>query len=66
MIYALALLGAATLAVLMWKAFGPSTDSFGPGSPQGATRSKPIAPDDDPDFLRSIDQQRDQRPDEGE
>lgn len=41
MIYLLALIGAVTLAVLLWKAFGPGT--------RATTRV--LGPDDDPEFL---------------
>ncbi|KAA5833335.1 hypothetical protein ABT337_19885 [Saccharopolyspora hirsuta] len=54
MIYVLAAIGALTIAVLMWKAFGPV--ATGPDRPR--SRQAPIAPDDDPDFLRRLDEQR--------
>ncbi|GAA4859146.1 hypothetical protein [Saccharopolyspora cebuensis] len=58
MIYVLAAIGALTVAVLMWKAFGPEMGFRRRGQ-------APIAPDDDPDFLRRIDEeQRRQRHDE--
>lgn len=50
MIYVLALVGAATIAVLMWKAFGPER-------PLAAGRPT-VAPDDDPDFLRGLGRDR--------
>lgn len=43
MIYLLAAVGLATVAVLFWKAFGPD---FRP-----ANERRVIGPDDDPDFL---------------
>ena len=43
MIYLLALIGLITLAVLLWKGFGPQTRSVSKGSVVG--------PDDDPEFL---------------
>ncbi|MGH3907209.1 MAG: hypothetical protein ACRDTE_23985 [Pseudonocardiaceae bacterium] len=52
--YLLAAIGAATVAVLLWKAFGPQT----PGA-----RRPALAPDDDPDFLRRLNRRR-QEPDE--
>lgn len=53
MIYILAAIGAITVAVLMWRAFGPE------GTTTGASSTRPVAPDDDPDFLRRLgDQQR--------
>ncbi|MGH3910508.1 MAG: hypothetical protein ACRDRM_06715 [Pseudonocardiaceae bacterium] len=52
--YLLAAIGAATVAVLLWKAFGPQS----PGA-----RRPALAPDDDPDFLRGLNRRR-QEPDE--
>ncbi len=46
MIYLLALIGLVTLAVLLWKAFGPDLQK-----PDGRV----IGPDDDPDFLWQVD-----------
>lgn len=45
MIYLLALIGLVTLAVLLWKGFGPQP------SPRGRVRG----PDDDPEFLWQVD-----------
>ncbi|KEI45292.1 hypothetical protein [Saccharopolyspora rectivirgula] len=60
MIYVLAAIGAVTLAVLMWRAFGPDTTAF-----EQRSNRRPVAPDDDPEFLRRIsEQQRKQRPGE--
>jgi hypothetical protein len=47
MIYLLALVGALTIAVLLWRAFGPERVGV-------TSRSAPLAPDDDPDFLRKL------------
>lgn len=47
MIYLLALIGLVTLGVLLWRAFGPDTDT------QPVRRT--MGPDDDPEFLRRID-----------
>ncbi|NGP07052.1 hypothetical protein G6038_16500 [Rhodococcus sp. 14C212] len=47
-LYLLAIVGALTIAVLLWKAFGPDL------------RSRPtrvIGPDDDPDFLWKVDRE---------
>lgn len=57
--YLLAVIGVATVVVLLWKAFGP----------QHLTDTRPVrAPDDDPEFLRGLNQrplnQRNQEPDE--
>ncbi|KAF0959504.1 hypothetical protein CJ179_19675 [Rhodococcus sp. ACS1] len=49
MIYLLALIGLVTVAVLMWKAFGPNT------RPVLSTRVQ--GPDDDPDFLWKVDRE---------
>jgi hypothetical protein len=57
MIYVLAAIGAITVAVLMWRAFGPE------GTGTGQARRRPVAPDDDPDFLRRL---RDQKHNNGE
>lgn len=53
MLYVLATIGAVTVALLLWKAFGPER-AAGPRAPG-------LAPDDDPDFLRELG--RRQRPD---
>jgi hypothetical protein len=59
MIYVLAAIGALTIVALMWKAFGPAAA----GATRGHPRQAPIAPDDDPDFLRRLkEQQRKPRP----
>jgi hypothetical protein len=58
MIYLLAVIGALTIAVLLWRAFG----SERVGVP---TRQAPTAPDDDPDFLRKLaEEQRKRRRDD--
>ncbi|WP_020668574.1 hypothetical protein [Amycolatopsis nigrescens] len=59
MIYLLAAIGALTIAVLLWRAFGAERV----GVP---TRQAPIAPDDDPDFLRKLGEQQRHRSDEDE
>ncbi|WP_166459697.1 hypothetical protein [Amycolatopsis pithecellobii] len=51
MIYLLALIGALTIAVLLWRAFGPERVGV-------SSRRAPVAPDDDPDFLRSLGEQQ--------
>jgi hypothetical protein len=51
MIYLLAVVGALTIAVLLWRAFGPERV----GVP---SRSTTLAPDDDPDFLRKLGEQQ--------
>lgn len=51
MIYLLALIGLVTLAVLLWKGFGP-----GP-----KTEGRVTGPDDDPEFLWRVDRQNHRR-----
>ncbi|GAA3365083.1 hypothetical protein [Saccharopolyspora gregorii] len=64
MIYVLAAIGALTVSVLMWRAFGPVRDAASDG-PASAPRRAPLAPDDDPEFLRRLaEQQRDRKNDE--
>ncbi|MFD1815006.1 hypothetical protein [Rhodococcus gannanensis] len=48
MIYLLALIGLVTLAVLLWKGFGPDLRSPARGV---------VGPDDDPEFLWQVDRQ---------
>lgn len=58
MLYVLAAVGVVTVAVLLWRAFvTPAAD------PPTARRPSTIAPDDDPDFLRSLNK-RGKRPDQ--
>ncbi|GAA4424717.1 hypothetical protein ACFQV2_36170 [Actinokineospora soli] len=52
MLYLLAVVGALAIAVLMWRAFGPQPADVAP------RRRIPIAPDDDPEFLRRLDEHR--------
>jgi len=60
MLYLLAAIGAICVAVLLWRAFvaNPTTVSqrrvTRPDRPTRPTRSGPIAPDDDPEFLREL------------
>ncbi|MCJ0903854.1 hypothetical protein [Rhodococcus sp. ARC_M6] len=58
MLYLLALVGLVTLAVLMWKAFGPSPSTR---TPVGGVRG----PDDDPEFLWNVNQQTRRKQNEG-
>ncbi|GLZ30687.1 hypothetical protein Lesp02_28760 [Lentzea sp. NBRC 105346] len=51
MIYLLAAIGALTVAVLVWRAFAPQQPEYTPGR-------RTIAPDDDPEFLRKLDEKR--------
>ena len=49
LLYLLATIGAVTVAVLLWRAFG--SQHVGVGSRRG------VAPDDDPEFLRKLGEQ---------
>lgn len=51
MIYLLAFVGALTIAVLLWRAFGPERVGV-------SSRRTPVAPDDDPDFLRKLGEEK--------
>lgn len=46
-LYLLALIGAVTLAVLLWKAYGPTS----------RPPTRVMGPDDDPDFLWKVDRE---------
>ena len=52
MLYLLAAVGALTVAVLLWRAFGTQTAGMVPRRERGGT----VAPDDDPEFLRGLDE----------
>ncbi|GAA4541490.1 hypothetical protein [Amycolatopsis samaneae] len=58
MLYLLAAVGALTIAVLLWRAFGGTQRVGVP------TRRAPLAPDDDPDFLRQLGEQQQRKRDE--
>lgn len=49
MIWLFALIGVVTVAILLWRAFGPGSRPEPP---------RVIAPDDDPDFLRDLDRRK--------
>lgn len=55
MLYLFALVGAITVAVLLWRAFGANPAAVTERRPR---RAAPIAPDDDPDFLRRLGEQK--------
>lgn len=57
MLYVLALIGALTIAVLLWRAFGPDRVDTAPSR-------RVVAPDDDPEFLRKLGEQSKKRPEE--
>jgi hypothetical protein len=57
LLYLLAAIGALTVAFLLWRAFGPQRLELAPRRPV-------IAPDDDPEFLRSLGERK-PKPEEG-
>lgn len=58
MLYLLAAIGVLTVVVLLWRAFGSERVGV-------SARQDPVAPDDDPEFLRKLgEQQRKPRDDE--
>lgn len=61
MIYLLALIGLVTLAVLFWKAFGPTATTAAKGG-GGGRASRVVGPDDDPEFLWRVDRENRRRP----
>jgi hypothetical protein len=57
MLYLLAAIGAICVAVLLWRAFVANPEQAGERRvprPGRTSRPAPIAPDDDPDFLRKL------------
>jgi hypothetical protein len=60
MLYLLAAIGAICVAVLLWRAFvsNPAEVSERPSRPTRNTRPGPVAPDDDPEFLRGLGQRK--------
>ncbi|MEU4739452.1 hypothetical protein AB0G02_03165 [Actinosynnema sp. NPDC023658] len=59
MLYLLAVIGALTIAVLLWRAFGTDRVDTAPSR-------RFVAPDDDPDFLRKLGEQRRKKADDEE
>jgi hypothetical protein len=57
MIYLLAAIGAIAVVVLLWRAFVARP------TPVTPRRARSVAPDDDPEFLRRLDEHK-KRPDE--
>jgi hypothetical protein len=57
MLYLLAAIGAIAVAVLLWRAFAVRPADVRP------QRTAPLAPDDDPDFLRRLNERK-HRPDD--
>lgn len=64
MTYLLAAVGAIAVAMLLWRAFGPDR-SGGTGLATRGSGGSPSAPDDDPDFLRKLDEHNRRKPDDG-
>jgi hypothetical protein len=58
MLYLLAAIGAIAVAVLLWRAFVARPESVAP------RRTRSVAPDDDPEFLRRLDEHKKKRPEE--
>lgn len=56
--YLLALIGVIAVAVLLWRTLG--AHRVGVAGP----KPRPVAPDDDPEFLRSLRDQHRDKPDE--
>ncbi|WP_216210711.1 hypothetical protein [Amycolatopsis aidingensis] len=65
MLYLLAAVGAVTVAILLWKAFGSERVGV-PSRSSQPTRQAPVAPDDDPDFLRKLAEEQRRKPREDE
>ncbi|MCA1006046.1 hypothetical protein LCL87_09970 [Rhodococcus hoagii] len=62
MIYLLALIGLVTLAVLFWKAFGPTPTTAARGGGRGTGKGGgAVGPDDDPEFLWRVDRENHRR-----
>ncbi|MDQ3790412.1 MAG: hypothetical protein M3422_24640 [Actinomycetota bacterium] len=62
MLYLLAAIGAVCVVVLLWRAFVANPDTGGERRVSRPTRPSrrpaPIAPDDDPEFLRSLNERK--------
>jgi hypothetical protein len=67
MLFLIAFVGAAIIALVLWKAMNSSRSVAPPpvGRPQypGPTRPRVTGPDDDPDFLRKLDERVKRRDD---
>jgi hypothetical protein len=66
MLFLIAFVGAAIIALVLWKAMNASRSDTPPLShrpAQGAGRSRASGPDDDPDFLRQLDEKVKRRDD---
>ena len=61
MLYLLAAIGAICVVVLLWRAFVANPNPTAVGErrvSRPSRRSGPIAPDDDPEFLRSLNERK--------
>ncbi len=68
MLFLIAFVGAAVVALVLWKAMNTmradtTPPSRGPLGPTGAARPRVSGPDDDPDFLRQLDKKLRRRDD---
>ena len=68
MLFLIAFVGAAIIALVLWKAMntsrGDAPPPVGPRQqPQGPARPRVSGPDDDPDFLRQLDEKVKRRDD---
>jgi hypothetical protein len=58
MIYLLAAIGAISVVVLLWRAFAANPTTVGDRRVSRPSRPAPMAPDDDPEFLRSLNERK--------
>jgi hypothetical protein len=67
MLFLIAFVGAAIIALVLWKAMNSSRSEAPPVArrpqPPGAGRPRVSGPDDDPDFLRQLDEKVKRRDD---
>lgn len=56
MLFLVALVGAAVVAVVLWRAMNVQNPSPGGSGSRRAVRSRATGPDDDPEFLRQLDE----------
>jgi hypothetical protein len=58
MLFILAAIGAITVAVLLWRSFGAPASETPPESSRTKPPRRVTAPDDDPEFLRSLNKRK--------
>ena len=65
MLFLIAFVGAAIIALVLWKAMNASRTAPPPTrrAPRGPVRPRVSGPDDDPDFLRKLDERVKRRDD---